>query len=194
MITTIVFGVAILVSVAFLIKNTNKNKEILMSLVEKIEDLDAKVSEVVALVASLPTAGAVAEVEKAFADYVAADELEDAEREQALADTKVTLEEKLAVLAEAELKVDAVKAKVESVLPAEEVVAEEPETETPVEEPVDEVPAEPVVDETPADVVVDEPVDVATEDEDEVVLDSEGDEGYTGEPATATDADGNLVV
>lgn len=156
-------------------------KEIIMSLVEKIEDLDAKVSEVVELVASLPTAGAVAEVEKAFADYVAADELEDADREQALVDTKATLEEKLAVLAEAELKVDAVKAKVESVLPAEEVVVTEPEVE---------VPAEPVVDED-AD-STDE--DVVTEDEDEVVLDSAGDEGYTGEPATATDADGNPVV
>ncbi len=190
MITTIVVGLVLLGAGAILAKNVNeqnkKLKEISMSLVEKIEDLDAKVSEVVALVASLPEAGAVAEVEKAFADYVAADELEDAEREKALADTKATLEEKLAVLAEAEAKVDAVKAKVESVLPAEEVVVEEPATETPVDEPVDEVPAEPVVDDE-----VDSPV---VETEDEVVLDSAGDEGYTGEPTTATDADGNPVV
>lgn len=182
MITTIVVGLVLLGAGAILAKNVNeqikKLKEISMSLVEKIEDLDAKVSEVVALVASLPEAGAVAEVEKAFADYVAADELEDAEREKALADTKATLEEKLAVLAEAEAKVDAVKAKVESVLPAEEVVVEEPATETPVDEPV-------------VDEEVDSPV---VETEDEVVLDSEGDEGYTGEPATATDADGNPVV
>jgi len=144
MITTIAVGLVILGSIAVLAKiavnKFNEIKETQMAINEDLVELNAKVDEVVAYVASLPESGAVDELtalleaERASAaELKIAEDAEDVEQNAALDeaiashdDAVAALDAKLAEVAEAEAKVAEVKGKVEGILP---VVEPEPAQE-----------------------------------------------------------------
>lgn len=169
MITTIVVGLVLLGSIAVLAKIVlNKIKETNMSVETKIQALNEAVADLSDRVAALPNAGLVAELEAAIAaERAAAVDLAALEKQEDV--------DQNAELAEAQGEVDRLIA---------EALANEAALDA-VKADVDAIAKAPEVE--PEEPVVDEPVEEVVPEDDAVVP-------YEGEPATATDEDGNPVV